>query len=395
MATRKTGTPRPRRGLDPWRSAEGIRFATWDQWFLLLIFVEHDGDWVALRDRLRDRCVDVGFERDDTEAKLSHLGDLRARWASLGARGRDRLRRSCDERRLLRRARAKILEQPLGEHDKTPAMRETPRILLCERALRGYWTRFPVSPAPYEAAFRDTLDRQPFYGENATFGLARRLDRQMARALDRATDAADEVAVRRAFLTSLVCTMERADDSCGGISGIADEYVSSYFTAPWREAGLSAELFYRDCLEWIVWEDYALSWRKTAPLFRAVKKDQVALVDALLREIETALREADADLGSQAEEALSLRGELHVVRRRFSEFERLATEMGSRHWERIATMAEAAVRSHRLDVARAVFAAADQPGAHRDHLRQQSRRLLRASASRGKPRLRLVRSSSR
>ena len=232
LSPRKAGTPPPRHGLDPWLSAGGIHFATWDQWFLLLLFGEHDGDWAALRARLRDRCWGPGFERDDAEAKLSHLGDLETRWASLGDAGCERLRRACGDRRLLRRARAKILEQEVGAHDKTPAIRETPRGRLRERALRGYWPRFPVSPARYEAAFRDTIESQAFHGERATFGLARRLDRQITRALERGAGAAGQVAVRRAFLTSLVLAMERADDSCGVISELAHEHVPGYFTAP-------------------------------------------------------------------------------------------------------------------------------------------------------------------
>ncbi len=110
----------------------GIAFSTWDQWFLLLLFGEHDGAWSALRDQLREGCRGFGFEQYDAEAKLSHLGDLETRWVSLSDAARDALKRECMDHRLVRQARAKILERPVDCRDKTTPMRETPRVLLRE-----------------------------------------------------------------------------------------------------------------------------------------------------------------------------------------------------------------------------------------------------------------------
>jgi len=66
-----------------------------------------------------------------------------------------------------------------------------------------------------------------------------------------------------------------------------------------------------------------------------------------------------------------------------------ATEMGSREWERITTMAEVSRRARRGDLSLAVFAAADQPGFHRDYLRKRCQELTGRPPPR--PRLAIVR----
>ena len=60
------------------------------------------------------------------------------------------------------------------EADKTPAIRDTPRRRFEERARRGHWPKFSISPTKYEPALAqevsyDSLDR--------TFSVVRRLDK--------------------------------------------------------------------------------------------------------------------------------------------------------------------------------------------------------------------------
>lgn len=54
----------------------------------------------------------------------------------------------------------------------------------------------------------------------------------------------------------------------------------------------------------------------------------------------------------------------------------MARELGSQHWMPVVALAESALRARRFDIAAAVFDAADQPGAHRDHLRRRRAALL-------------------
>jgi len=54
------------------------------------------------------------------------------------------------DKRILRKARMKILKDYVREADKTAAMRKTPRRVLAERTWRGEWDRFSVYPAVFE-----------------------------------------------------------------------------------------------------------------------------------------------------------------------------------------------------------------------------------------------------
>ncbi|MCA1678398.1 MAG: hypothetical protein LC777_05335, partial [Actinobacteria bacterium] len=71
---------------------------------------------------------------------------------------------------------------------------------------------------------------------------------------------------------------------------------------------------------------------------------------------------------------------LHVAHGRLTRFTAIAARLGSDHWRPIVAMAEAALAHGREDVARAVFASADQPGMQQDFLRRRYRELLIANA---------------
>ena len=72
----------------------------------------------------------------------------------------------------------------------------------------------------------------------------------------------------------------------------------------------------------------------------------------------------DDDLDYQAEEALTLLGQIVAEQHRFDRFEELARHMGARHWKRIIVLADRAVKQRKRQLAVAVFAAALSPGMH-------------------------------
>ena len=78
----------------------------------------------------------------------------------------------------------------------------------------------------------------------------------------------------------------------------------------------------------------------------------------------------------QFETAHAMWATLLAAHARFDEFERLAKRLGSDAWRPVVELAAAAVAGGRLDVARAVIAAADRPGPHRDALREKFRELV-------------------
>lgn len=192
----------------------------WDAWFLVVLLTDFAGDWEKLADRLRHDRQGSGLfsRRDAAEALLSHLHALRRTLAeaaltpeaALGAEGPALLRA---ERR---RARQALLEKELREAEKSEWMRRTPRRQLTERAMRGYWPRFPVSPEPYAEALAGLYKRTGWYSENESFGLERKLSGFLKRRTAGATPA-EYLAVYRAFLTVVLEKMGPVDDSYGVI----------------------------------------------------------------------------------------------------------------------------------------------------------------------------------
>ena len=108
---------------------------------------------------------------------------------------------------------------------------------------------------------------------------------------------------------------------------------------------------------------------KLDPWFAAIEPPHVALVESILREFMTELEAHEFDY--QHGEAQQLLAQLFVQQKLFDRFVGLAAQMGSRAWEPILQLAAAAWKAKRRELALAVFTAADQPGFHRDYLRQE------------------------
>jgi hypothetical protein len=386
---RKKRTPRLR-GPEEWKTASGIPFSQWDRWVLLVATVEYDGDWEALRQALEKRRGRSGHQRDDAEAKLSHLKDLRERLVTIEVSARRLLGDDVEDKRIMNKARTKVLEQYVGERDKTKPMWETPRRLLRERALHGNWREFAVSPARFEPVFASVVERRDFYPKRATFSLCRRMESALTKESQELGESpAGRLALHRAFLNGMLSAMDRADDSFGALGELFQWKLPEYFNVPWNETGVAPDVYYRDFLEFATWEDYGLTWHRLGSFFEAVDPAHVETIESSLR----ALREEllSHSLGYKAERALTLIGELHVAQRSFARFAELAREMGSREWERITTMAETAGRAGRDDLVLEIFAAADQPGFHREHLRDECGRMTGCEPPPWRPQLSVVR----
>jgi hypothetical protein len=89
----------------------------------------------------------------------------------------------------------------------------------------------------------------------------------------------------------------------------------------------------------------------------------------------------DDDLDYQAEEALTLLGQIVAEQHRFDRFEELARHMGTRHWKRILILADRAVKQRKRQLAVAVFEAALSPGMHEGFLRQKYEQLKKGKWS--------------
>lgn len=120
-----------------------------DRWFALVAGADFGGDLERLRAEIVGRLRSSLNGRRDTEAKLSHLTDLRHRLAAAGIEVADLVAAEGADRPVLAKARRKVGDQALEGRAMTPAMVETPRARLQRRARSGHWERFPVDPTPW------------------------------------------------------------------------------------------------------------------------------------------------------------------------------------------------------------------------------------------------------
>jgi len=349
----------------------------WDLWMVLAGREAPGGNLDALARELRARRDGGSSGREDMIAKLSHLREFQRRLGDAGV----------DEAVVLaaagplaasesRRARGKVLEKPPRQAERSQAMDSTPADRGMTFALRGLWDRFPVSPAPTAAEIRAQFKTRGFYTEAQSFSVSRRLDRYVERGRKLAARSrhGEALAVFRAVLTGTIEILtEGADDSCGVIGDTFQQAFEEYLDLPLDRTGIRSDLFLQDLLSLLIWEDYGLTYRRTHGYFaRRAKEEGQWCIDFLRQEIG---RLKSDDLDYQAEKALTLLGQVAWEQRRYELFEPLAGEMGSREWERILRMADAALKGRKRDLAFRVFDLALQPGMHRDYLRSHRDRL--------------------
>ena len=124
--------------------------------------------------------------------------------------------------------------------------------------------------------------------------------------------------------------------------------------------------------EFGAWEDYGLSGEMERFL-AAVPAEHRGLAIRIFEQTTAEL--AINGLGYEHCKTLSMWAAFLVAHGRFEDFKRLAHRARANVWRPIVTMAEAAWKSGRKEIARAVFAAANRPGPDRDRLRVSCRQI--------------------
>lgn len=362
---------RPRLGPEPWKTVQGVQFTTWDLW-LMVLAVTGDGiglDGVATKLRERSRKPG-GCERDDSEAKLAQLDDLRLRLTKLGLEPKDLVLKEAKNTVIVARAKRKLFEQNAPEKDYTKPMRETPRQRLERRARTGYWHLFPVNPEKYADDLLSVVDELHGYGsERQGTRLSMELSERWDDLRKRAKSPKNALALHRAMLLACLVLQERADDSSGDIGITFSITIREYAVVPWEEAEMDTEAFIRDAVEFSVWEDYGQG-DELAAIFRKLDRQHGDLAVRIFDETISELKRYGV-FEYQIREALGFKSALLIGHRRFDEFVQLATKLGSSEWRPIVTMAEAAMKAKKSDVALAVFGAANQPGFHQEYLAEK------------------------
>jgi hypothetical protein len=362
--------PRPRRkpifGPEPWGEVAGRTWSHWDLWFCLVLVSEFDGRWAAFAEEVWRRRSPYLLTLDE-ESKVSHLEDLQARLADAGLGAADLVNVAAGDRRLLAKARHKVLDQPLDRgRDLTPPMRATPRERLWGRALHGHWERFPATPGSAHARFADQVARARRRGRGG-YGIAQALQRLLDDQDRRRTgDPAARLALWRGLLTAGIEALGEVRDRDGELAGFLGGSLATYARLPWQPTGIEAEVYFADLCELCVWENHGLLYRRETAPFAGVGAEHHDLVERLLWSLAAELE--GHRLGYQAEVAMGLVAYLQAATARLDRLIATAGRLGSDQWMPIVALAETAMAAGRRDLARRVFAAANRPGRHQDYL---------------------------
>lgn len=356
-----------------------FRVTYWDLWIALLLDAHFGGNWEGIIAHLRAKRTEY-YHRDEVEGLLNHVHLLRQALAEEGLAHADILSGAEPAflKTQIRKARSKILEMRFRYREKTLWMIDTPRKLRRERAMRGYWSHFPVSPNEYAGLLERQYKTSGYYSERQSWDLERKLSRFLDKH-EQDASLAQLFALYRAFLTVVIERMDIVDDSFGVIGELYGQVFDGYVGLDWREIDMRPSIFFQDLIELIIWEDHAFTWKRDRVFLAGLDPEQIPLVESILRSQWEEL--AALELDFRAEEALTLLGILYTEKRMFDRFVDIAKEMGSRKWERITTMSEMAEMHGRYDLAVAVYEACFDSGMHRDFLREKYRKLKKRIGS--------------
>jgi hypothetical protein len=318
----------------------------------------------------------IRYDRKSIERKRCHIRDLNRRLVEASVIPGDIVLAAIDLAKTEKqRALKKVLESSDQASEWSVAMNDTPRKRRFDQALRGYWDRFPVSPEPYAEKVGAHFRSKGLYSESMSFRISRTLDGyvEQAKKLLDTSKAAQAQALLRGWMTVSIELIQKADDSGGSIGMSFDEGFSAYLKIPLEQTGIDEAVFFRDLLEFLIWEDYGLTDRGIEGFFRRLTDGQADLcIEHLCQEI-AALR--DDDLEYVSEKALTFLGQVVAEQERFDEFEDLARQMGSRAWRRIVRLADTAMKRQKKPLAIKVFEAAMTKGDHLDFLTKKFEKL--------------------
>lgn len=368
--------PKPKRvqrfGPELWEVRGGHDWSLWDLWFCVVAVRDHDGDLDGLAEVFVERIRRPTFGNGEpSEAKLSHLHDLQARLASAGMAPADLADADVlADRAITKRAGEKVSGRvSLEGRACTPAMLDTPRRRLEQRARYGHWSTFPSDPAPFFERFRPTVDRKDFVTKGKTFSIATRLENRLADLDGPRRSLPDRLALYRAFHTAGLEIADAADDSYGTIGETRTEAWEAYLHIDWRSTGMDPTYYWQDLCELRIWEPYGLGFRAEDAWFRSARTDDVPIVESILLAVEAEHRGALLD--HHADAALEALADLYVATQSRDRYAMAARRLGSRSWRPIEAMARSHLAAKDRAGAIAVLKAADQPGFQRELLRKK------------------------
>lgn len=365
--------PAPRFGPEVWATVAARDWSLWDLWFCVIAVVDHGGDLDALAAFFVEglRAVGAIHGRDANEAKLSHVRDLGKRLAAAGlAPGDLAVDAVVADQKVMRRAREKVLASShLEGRARSPAMTDTPRVLLSRRARYGHWAAFPSDPMRWFEKFRPTVERKDSVTAAKTFAIVERLERRLDDLDGPRRTLADRLGLYRAFHTAALELADASDDSYGNIGHARTDAWLAYLAIDWRSTGIASEAYWRDLCELLIWEPYAVDYRYEDAWFRAARATDIDVIEAILLDLEAEHRAAVLDY--EADAALGAIADLYVATNARDRFTSVARRLGSRAWRPVVAMAQSQLEARSKRGAVEVFRAADRPGPQREHIRRR------------------------
>lgn len=354
----------------PQREGLIVHLTYWDLWLLIVLAQTFKGDWDALADHFRAKAKSGGFERERAEGLLNHSRHLRSALDDAGLSAADVL--ACLDAALIKankaKARRKVLELQFQKHECSQWMIETPRWQREQRAMQGFWEHFPVSPAAFADGIAAIFKPGKLYEEDESFKLERRLTAFLDR-YEENLDQASLFALYRAYLTVLLDKINQVDDSYGVIGQGYESVFEAYYQLDRADLALPSEIFFQDLLELLIWEDYGFTYQKQPDFFASLMGQDVPVVETILLQEWRELGELE--LAYQSEKALTMLGLLYAQQKMFDRYLEIARQMGTREWQRITRLSEAAEAGRQNDLALAVYEASLGPGWHEKYLREQ------------------------
>ena len=383
---RVTGSPAPNPcGTDIALTVAGVngrfhKFSYWDLWFAVAAEQCFGGKLEALAEHFRTELKSNSIVGMKAREKLSHLRDLQHRLSRKNLQIVDLLRAvpqlAHQERR---RARGRVMKHNERQYERSEPMCHLPREWKWQHALRGRWSRFPVSPAPTAEQITRMFARSRYYSEDESWDLVRRLEPFLvtAQQMVQAGRCAEAQALLRGWITGVLELIENADDSFGVIGQTFGDGFRTYLDVPLAKTGIVEAVFFEDLLDLLMFEDYAFTTEPTEGYFRRLSQRQADFCLEYTRRQVSELKSLDLDY--QSEEALTLVGQIAAEQRRFDQFEALAGTMGATHWQRIIRLVDAAMKKQKRALAEKVFQAAlgSKQGSHLEFLQRKYEELKR------------------
>jgi hypothetical protein len=351
-----------------------VHLTFWDLWLVMILTQYFRGDWDLLTEHFRTKARSAGYEREHAEGLLNHIRHLRSALGDAGLSAADVLARV--DITLIKankaKAKRKVLEMQFQGRERSWWMIKTPRWQHERRAMHGFWEHFPVSPASFADGIAAIFKPGKLYEEDESFKLEHKLTDFLER-YEEQLDQASLFALYRAFLTVVLDKMNQVDDSYGVIGQCYENVFEVYYQLDRGDLHMRHEIFFQDLLELLIWEDYGFTYQKQPDFFASLEEQDVPVVETILLQEWRELGELE--LTYQSEEALTMLGMLYAQQKIFDRYLEIARRMGTREWQRITRLSEAAEASEQNDLALAVYEASLGPGRHEKYLREQYEKL--------------------